>query len=513
MKKIRLAVAAALFALPVLAAMSLPTGSLALSSREVEAAVLFDHIPGTIHDVPARITLAVLPDDVVLQSVSMRREPYRLSDGLRLLQTADCETRVYVRQIIEHPRAQRTVVVYPGESSGAAASTSRVLAMLDLALLNPDRHVVAAHDGRAVRLYGDLPDAPVHAPGAARAWSLLSSGANATAVFSHLANLAPRSVDDLPPAESDSDHGRAESARSVVEEMIARADPVLGVLLDGQGLLVVRLVEREIREGVRGAEVTNREIDVLNELQNRLAVLFGRSSTLRFIFEPGYPPAHEAAAILRQIDEMLGTSTERIMTEGRTGMRRLFLERIPDSVARLRDDELTRIVERTGEQSLLFVETTEDGLYRLIRTSVESSAFNLIVMGGAVAAPARRMEASVRTTFIDPTLVSDRSWMGSTRTQLKLAVEELRIRAAGAGLEPDSAVITFEAESDGVVFLGIAHRDGAHRPETRLLVLPASSPRDVSQAVEIIKEAEAVDHLERRILVGWALIAQTVMDL
>lgn len=519
------AVAVALLGAALIAAAPLSAQRLSSSARDAQAAVLFDHVPGTIHDVPARILLdvppsGVLPSDVRLNSVAMRRQPYHLSDGLQLRQTPDCEEEAYVRQVIEHPLSNRTVVVFPGEASGATARAARLLAMIDLALLNPDRLLLAARDDDAITLFGDSPAVrgqPL-SPDAADILRLLVSGASATDAFADLMGLTLSGMGNAAQAVGPTDQARAELTRATIEALLGRGDPVLEALIDGQGLLVVTLVEREIRRAARATELTNEQMDLLNGLQNRLAGILGRASTPRLVFEPEYPPARETMAILRQIDAVLFTATGRIVADGLVTIRQLFLEQVPDTFAGAQTSELVSVVEQTGPRALLFVETGNEGLYDLIRASMETSAFNLVIMGGAAPAAAPhpapgQSTGLLRTAVVDSALNSDPAWAELPQKDLKLAVEELRISAAGARLGPDGAVVTLDVADDDVMYVGIAFRDGARSFQARLLVLRAASPREAGEAVDALAASGAIEPLERRVLAAWALLAQAAADL
>ncbi len=506
------AVTATLLVLMLMAPLPLPAQRPDPSVRDMQAAVLFDHIPGLISDLPETMLLDVLPDDVRLRSVSIRREPYRLSDGLLLLQTPSSQSDVFVRQLIEHPLAERTVVVYPGVATGPAERAARLLAMADLALLNPARPVLAVHDHGLLEAFGDPTAADGTASNAGRIWRLLDGGAAATAALSDLFQLAPIPSAEIPVARN-LPRSRLDAGRSWVESMIAQGDPVIKRLLDGQGLLLVSLLQLEINREAEARGVTNEQIGRLNELQNRLAVVFGQASTARLVFEPGYAPVGEAAGILRQVDAILGTETERMMTDGLAGIRLLFLERLPEALARFRDREIRYLAEEADAATLFFVETTEEGLYDLIRSSMETATFNLIVMGCSGQTQTETGPVFVQDPFIDSALASDPGRAASRAAGLKLAVEDVRIRAAATRLQPDTAAVTLTVVEDDVVFLGIAHRTGTRPPKSRLLVIRATSPREVSEKLESVSSTGAIDELERRILSGWAVLAQAALDL
>jgi hypothetical protein len=506
------AVMAILLILTFGAPASLPAQQLTRSAREMQAAVLFDHIPGTISDLPESMLLDVLPADVRLRDVSIRREPYRLSDGLLLLQTPDSQPDVFVRQLIEHPLAERTVVVYPGAASGPAERAARLLAMADLALLNPERPILAVSEHDVLEAFGGPSAADRPASGAGRIWRRLEGGASATAAVAELLRLTAIPSAEIPVA-GDPPRSRASSGGAWMESMVVQGDPVLGRLLDGQGLLLVSLIQLEIHREADALGVTNEQIDRLNELQDSLAVVLGQASTGRLVFEPDYAPIGEAAAILRQIDAILGSKTEAMMTNGLAEIRRLFLERLPEAVERAQDRGMHRLAQELDAGTLSFVETTEEGLYDLIRASMEASSFNLIVMGSSGQTQAEIGQVSVQDRYVDSALASDPDWSTARAMSLRLALEDVRLRAAATRLEPDTATVTLAVAENDVVFVGVAHRTGARAPESRLLVMRAASPREMSEQLETIASTGAINELEQRILSGWATFAQATLDL
>ncbi len=515
--------------------------------RELQASVTLDRMSGSIRDVVDRVDFTLSGDYVNLSDVWFNRQPHSLSDGVALLQTHPFESEVFVRQIVEHPRAEKTVVIFPGLAVGHASVLSRFLVMAEIAALNPGKELQAVgetQDGAVTRYYlGEF--VPVTSAEAALVAGV-ESHAPATVLFSAFAGLA---TEQRLGAANTADDGQipepvAQTVPPGIESLMEEDNHVLLALLDGQGLLVVEQIELAIRRTVdESPELGSSEIGELNALQNQLAVVLGWSDLRGVIFEDGNSAALEAVGVLRKIDRLIGSATERIFHDGRESIRRLFLRDIPATVQLMETDpsttpaedpsssasELGRealfsIVTEAPAGSLILMEASEDRLYDLIRLSMEESTFNLVIMSNAVEQePAKDPAASANLAadrFTRSELVVHPSIDTNVSNEVRAefarwaVTEEVRLAEAASSLRPDSAIVTQRQIMGKASLIGLAVRQDSGRPETGFYLLPGVHPREISAAIaSLISGSAELNPLEEAVLSRWAIVAQTAIDL
>ena len=128
------------------------------ASREAQQSVLFSNLPATVTDTVDRVVFHESSDGLILENVSFYRRPYELSDGTLYTQTPPYESDVFVRQIIENPLAERTLVLLPESSVGQAAWAARLHAVGEMERLNADRDVVVLLDSADAESLNDARD-------------------------------------------------------------------------------------------------------------------------------------------------------------------------------------------------------------------------------------------------------------------------------------------------------------------------------------------------------------------
>ena len=506
--------------------------------RESQASVTLDRMSGSIRDVVDRVEFTLTGDYVNLSDVWFNRQPHSLSDGVLLLQTPPFESEVFVRQIMEHPRAEKTVVIFPGLATDQANVLSRFLAMAEIAALNAGKElqvVGETQEGAGTRysLDGSVPVTSAEAAFVAG----IESRAPAIVLFSALAGLAAEQWGGAANTVNDGPSADRSPALSGVESLMEEDNRVLMALLDGQGLLVVEQIELAIRRTVdESPELGSSEIGELNALQNQLAVVLGWADPKGLVFEDGNSAALEAAAVLRDIDSLIGSATEQIFHEGLESIRLLFLRDIPatlesitvsPSAAPTEDPStLLSIVMEAPAGSLILMEASEERLYELIRLSLEESTFNLVIMSNAVEEePTEDLAGSAglaadRFTrselVVHPSIDTDAPGEARAEFTRWAVTEEVRLAGAASSLRPDSAVVTQRQILDQASLIGLAVRQGSGRPETRFYLLPGVHPREISAAIASLTSGRTmieVSPLEEAILSRWAIVAQTAIDL
>ena len=536
--------------------------------RDREAAVLFERMSGSVLDVADRVDFRLTSEGIQLYDAAFRRRPQVLTDGVSLVQTPDSEQNTYVRQVLEHPLADRTVVVFPGDSAGVSLAASRLVAMAELVGLNTARSLriaCAGADG-SVRTYAPvIPAEPFSEDRVERAWSSGASAATLLATWAGLVEdgfLAGR-VHAAPGAVSGPAQGaavtrapEAVAAREAVLSMLQAREPTMMALLDGQGLLVIEQIERAIRRAF--AELPNdgrAEISTLNELQNRLAEIVGGSGPRALVFEPDSSELLEARAVLRDIDALIGSDTESMFLRGIEGIRKLFLHDLPEDLGRLapaakpdatepetpeppvdplgaQNDFLRAWVNRLPAGALGIAEVRAETVYALVQWSLESSGFNLVIMAGAPPGDAGggdltaggRTDAEALPSYdvtahpeveaiisaasgpggLDPFVESYRRWF---------LLEQVRLALAADAMDRERAVVLQRAIGDHATLVGMATRSGSPEPRFRFFILPGTDPRTFPAAVEALVAATSPDALTASVLRRWAIVAQTAVDL
>jgi hypothetical protein len=524
--------------------------------RDAQESVMLARMAGSTLDEVDRVEFALGDDDAHVRDVWFSRRPHVLSDGVQVLQTPSFQSEVFVRQVIEHPLATKTVVVFPGFSAQPGNVASRFLSMVDIAALNTGRElqVLAAGPDGDLERYHSFGPTPV-LPSVSDAMDALADHTMAAHLYSAFESMIGQPIVHSMLGGSDAgvaaqsaglagEDGTTGVTRSDVERLILERNATLLALLDGQGLLVVERIERAIRAKVAvSPDIDNDEIANLNTLQIELAVVLGQSELWATIFEERSSAVTDAESTLREIDRLTGTNTLSIFRQGLASIRHLFLESIPAALRSLVEppavepepeipgavydasrEAILALVNAAPAGSFTIVEAGTESLYDLIRSSFEQSSFNVIVMSdtpvGAPADVAATQAVSVAALLAAVSVETGAARDRSPHEQLNLdrlcAVEKLRVAVAIGDMEPDTAIVTRRQVEEGATIIGLAIREGSDDPRVDFYLIPAVAPQEFSAAIADLGSGQSTIHLDSiqgSILTRWALVARTAVDL
>ena len=522
------------------------------TQRDMEESVLFERMPGSTLDSLDRVEFRVVDDRIVLGDVWFERRPYDLSDGLLLPQTGQYESELYVRQIIEHPLAKATVVVYPGESTDRSTTISRFLSFVELSQLNEGRSLTVASE-----FEDGVPDVSAQSLSEA-----LENGASAADLAGWLGTRGIRTIAvphlDLPEQEAPQQVVVApvnvtyDDIRDAAELLIDTNDESMASIMQAQVMDVVLYLEYAIHRSVEDAGyLSNNEIDRINNLEIEFSVLVGRADPADLIFPDRSDLSSRVRNILARMDRITDGDVVAAFDTRIRAVRDLLGGGLVDSlhgaleevVANRPDAEVSVTVPAAAgeqltpeeadalqrrEQMSAFVRDRVDSLpsqsvsivvgsretaYELIQLSLESSAFNVVLMSEARPSTGdAEMVIERQPDLLHPDLPRLVSADNVLIRRLE-AFAEAHLETAIAGTEEGTVLITQSTVDALRTLVTVFASVGGNNYRLRHYLLPGTTPEQLVAAAQSLTRMEDVDELESALIYRWAIVAQTALEL
>ncbi|MEE8440752.1 MAG: hypothetical protein V3S41_03455 [Spirochaetia bacterium] len=526
-------------------------------SRAARQSVLFDNLSATVFDIVDRVVFHRTADGLVLEKVSFYRQPYGLSDGMHYSQTPPYESGLFVRQIIENPLAERTLVLLPESAIGQGPWAARLRALTDIDRLNPDR---------AIAVLVDFVDTATLEPissevGRIRSGltmesrlSVLLGATEGLAVIDAslafygitdrvtLVAAAPAAVKQEeapidPAVQSELDELRrlyVESARDFIDEM-----------LFGQLLLVVEQVERSIRLAVRDTvDLSNDDIVRLNELQIQLAKALARNNLRRLVEEPDDP---EIVDLLTGIDSLVPSDGLGVFRSGMNRVEELITTEFASAVDPVLDsyrqrvnvlsegDRRTRRVlaarkalSELGTGAIAILEAPGEDLYEHIQQCMEDGSYNLIAFSDLSAEIRSRSAAfpdpdELRSLIANPVTLEPNAVFvhpalditDDIRPPVARAVmlERARLEYELARASDSEVVVTYRPVDGMGGVVSVLYAAGAFTRPIKHYLLPGNSLVRQIRSVWDLDPGHGLSDTELEVLRLWAAVAQTAFDI
>jgi hypothetical protein len=513
--------------------------------RDKQESVLFQRMPGSTLDSLDRVEFRVVDERILLSNVWFERQAYDLSDGFLLRQTAPYETGLFVRQIIEHPLATSTVVVFPGEAADRATTVNRFLSVLEMSRMNPGRELILASefaDSAAPLSAGSLSDAldSGAAPFDLLAW--LDTPSIVPVEIPELDDEAfARPVIELAPVEV-----TLGDIRAAARLMIDSGDPAMTRLMEAQVMDVVLYVEYAIQEAIDNSRRLSRSrLEDIDNLQIEFAILVGRADPEDFVFPDETNLPSRVRNILWEIDRITGGDTVAAFDSRLRAVQNLLAGDLVDSL----HGALERVVaqhpevqaaisaqpgpEPTEEErerarmsafvnewasrlpagAIAAVEGSRETAYQLIELSLELSTFNVVLMSEAPEDHARTAVAIERVpTFIHPDLVAARGEETESIRQLQ-AFSEAHLENAIVDTPIGTVLVSRSSIDSSRTLVTMLGSISAGPYRVRHYLLPGSTPEELVAATLAIQDAEGLELIEAALLYRWAIVAQTALEL
>ena len=80
-------------------------------------------------------------EDIEVKEIKYFKKPYKLSDNTSILSTDKKELDLFIRNIIEHPTADKTIIIFPDIHSDYIVGYKKFLEMQKIADINPEKKI------------------------------------------------------------------------------------------------------------------------------------------------------------------------------------------------------------------------------------------------------------------------------------------------------------------------------------------------------------------------------------